>query len=1452
MKKTQPSSRIVAVVVAAWFSAQAVQAAVITWNNAAGGNWSTSGNWSSATVPGPTDDVRFGNTGTGSINANDITAELINSLIYNQNNGTLNSTVINPGTTIDVNGGGAAGSVLFAVDSGASGAIVVPTSISGAGTLALNGLGNIVVRQCNTANGAQMATLDLSGLDTFNATAGRLLVGQAGASPDLNRPSGTLILAKTNYLTLNGGAPQVMVQDAGVNANGSVQSFLTFGQVNVLNAATLRLGGQKGNATVQFNPAFTAPSLTIRSGDGVSPCTVIDVGFNSAVSTGNNMVSTVNFSLGTVDILANLINVPQGPLGTGTGQSTGTLSIGDGVVTATTLEIGYGNATGTSGATTGTVNVNNNGLSLAGALVQAGTLRLARTNGGTATVNGTLNIDNATVQAGTILAGGGVSTINIANNGTLIVTNTAGTLAAPLRNFNIADTTLRLPALNGGAVIAVSNLTVGGSANTIHVTSVPPVGSYPATFTLISYLGGYTAGVGPISLGSLPAASPAYAGTLVDVGGGVIQLQLTAGPVVDLTLRWTGATDASWDSFTPNWLYQGNPGNFFAGAATLFSDTTTQTNVNLVEAVSPGSVTVSNNLYAYRFSGPGNIAGASALIKRGTSSLMIDNAGDNTIGNVQILAGTLQLGNGGTDGSIVAINITNNGTLLVNRDGSLALNAAISGTGTLTKIGPGALTLSGANAYSGTTVLAAGTLQMDGASGAGSLITSNGTLLAGSGTINGPATVRGQFNPGPVNGPGTFKAHGGFTLATGAAVTVDLSATDPSNPAANDAVEVFGNLALNNNVITVNIAGTPQPGASYLLFTYTGTLSGTFNPSIAGTHFAAAIDTATPGAVYLNITGSAGADLQWASTFDPAWDLTAINWRNLVSGSPSSFSAGDTVLLDDTNGVMTTLTIPAGLTVYPALVTNDSTNNFYTIDGPGRIGGSASIVKSGPSTLIVATPNNFTGPVEVQAGILQTGNGAALGTVAAGTTVQNEATLNLNGQNLGGEVVTLSGAGFGGIGALVNNGAGQAQALRQIILASDATIGGTGLIGVNNGGGGASLSTGGGSLSLTKVGPNQLTLQNTTIDAALADIHITQGTIEFSGLTATMGDPARTNLVEAGATLSVSGNSLAWNKNFVFNGNGTTTTFNNGASANTELAGPVEVHGDVVFNVGGTLLTISTAITGDGGLIKNGGSPLILNGVNTYKGDTRINTAALRLNGTGSIAGSSNIIINLGATLTVTGRVDSTFTMVSSQTLKGNGVINGHLVAPANTTVAPGVDAIGALTISNTITLGGMTVMELDEANATNDFLRCNQSITYGGTLKLENLGGPLSAGATFKLFNAASYLSSFSSINPPTPGPGQTWNTSALATSGTISVVGSPVLPQFGSVAVFGSNLVMSGSNGVPSGVYYVRASTDVALPLDTWARIATNSFDASGKFNFTNAITPGILQRFYVVELP
>ncbi len=84
--------------------------------------------------------------------------------------------------------------------------------------------------------------------------------------------------------------------------------------------------------------------------------------------------------------------------------------------------------------------------------------------------------------------------------------------------------------------------------------------------------------------------------------------------------------------------------------------------------------------------------------------------GNNTYtGVTTITAGTLQIGSGGTTGS-VAGNIADNGALIFNRSNSLTYAGVISGTGTLTQAGTGTTILSGANTYTGLTTVSAGTL----------------------------------------------------------------------------------------------------------------------------------------------------------------------------------------------------------------------------------------------------------------------------------------------------------------------------------------------------------------------------------------------------------------------------------------------------------------------------------------------------------------------------------------------------------------------------------------------------------------------------------------------------------------------------------------------------------------------------------------------------------------------
>lgn len=66
------------------------------------------------------------------------------------------------------------------------------------------------------------------------------------------------------------------------------------------------------------------------------------------------------------------------------------------------------------------------------------------------------------------------------------------------------------------------------------------------------------------------------------------------------------------------------------------------------------------------------------------------------------------------------------------------------------------------------------------------------------------------------------------------------------------------------------------------------------------------------------------------------------------------------------------------------------------------------------------------------------------------------------------------------------------------------------------------------------------------------------------------------------------------------------------------------------------------------------------------------------------------------------------------------------------------------------------------------------------------------------------------------------------------------------------GVNLVFTGSGGPAGGTNYLVATTNLALPVSQWPRVATNQFDLAGGFNFTNAVPVGVAQRFHRLQLP
>jgi len=206
----------------------------------------------------------------------------------------------------------------------------------------------------------------------------------------------------------------------------------------------------------------------------------------------------------------------------------------------------------------------------------------------------------------------------------------------------------------------------------------------------------------------------------------------------------------------------------------------------------------------------------------------------------------------------------------------------------------------------------------------------------------------------------------------------------------------------------------------------------------------------------------------------------------------------------------------------------------------------------------------------------------------------------------------------------------------------------------------------------------------------------------------------------------------------------------------------------------------------------------------------------------------------------------------SNATLTGNGTIVGPLTISSGAKLIPG-SSIGRVALSNSPSLQGSIIMEVSRngTTLTNDQVQVAPGLTYNGSLIVTNIGpDALSAGDRFKLFDATSFTGSFTSVSLPTLGSALNW-TNKLAVDGTIEVIGIPV-PQFQSISLSGTNVIITGTGGAANSSYAILTATNVHLPVTDWVSIATNQYDSSGVFSFTNAIEPQTSQRFFRLRVP
>ncbi len=218
----------------------------------------------------------------------------------------------------------------------------------------------------------------------------------------------------------------------------------------------------------------------------------------------------------------------------------------------------------------------------------------------------------------------------------------------------------------------------------------------------------------------------------------------------------------------------------------------------------------------------------------------------------------------------------------------------------------------------------------------------------------------------------------------------------------------------------------------------------------------------------------------------------------------------------------------------------------------------------------------------------------------------------------------------------------------------------------------------------------------------------------------------------------------------------------------------------------GRTLVVDTVMSGPGNLTLSGLGTVLLEGTNNCSGSTTINSGTLQVSGV-----ITNTVTVAGGTLSGTGTMTGPV-VVNAGTLSGTETITGPVVINTFATLAPG-PSIGTLTISNTLTLqpGSSTSIDVNKSTGACDQIAGLTGITYGGTLVINNQAGVLAAGDAFHLFKAGSYSGTFTRFSPPTPGAGLAWDTSTLATDGTLRVITTNRAPITSQLA--GNQLTLS-----------------------------------------------------------
>ncbi|HEY0332339.1 MAG TPA: autotransporter-associated beta strand repeat-containing protein [Stenotrophomonas sp.] len=376
----------------------------------------------------------------------------------------------------------------------------------------------------------------------------------------------------------------------------------------------------------------------------------------------------------------------------------------------------------------------------------------------------------------------------------------------------------------------------------------------------------------------------------------------------------------------------------------------------------------------------GALSGAGQLLKRGGGQLVL--TGDLVqAGGVTIEAGALQVGAGGTSGTLAA-DVAVQGLLAFDRSDAVTFGGVISGDGALLKTGAGTLTLTGANLYGGGTRVEEGLLRGDSVSLQGNIDVATAVEFAqaGDGVFAGEIAGAGEMVK---TGAGTLQLSGENRYSGGTQVLAGTLSGDSRSLQGDIDIQsalVFDQASDGNYNGTLSGGGTlTKTGAGGLRLTAN-------NQHTGGTLI-------TEGVLSVALDAALGANI---SSLTLAGGTLKVSGRDFDGflGSPGPSDARRVFLVGPGGGIDI-----------------EEAATRFVIDGV--VSGDGALVKTGVGTLALLGRNVYTGGTTVREGVLEGNSDSIVGDVG------NDAVL-LFAQHVDGTYAGVVGGG----GQLRKQGAG--------------------------------------------------------------------------------------------------------------------------------------------------------------------------------------------------------------------------------------------------------------------------------------------------------------------------------------------------------------------------------------------------------------------------------------------